>query len=80
MLSLTPAGDRKGSRAHPRETGWDGGMTPQLRLFPPTDLESRAGMSDANEDVRGVLQLPGNPLEMEKAPIKSQIQPSELRA
>lgn len=51
--------------------GWDDGMTPQLHLFPPAGLESPAGISDANEDVRGVLQLSGNPLEREEVPRKS---------
>lgn len=42
---------------------WDG-TTQLLNLFTSNDLATCAVMSDSNEDVRGVLRLPVNPLEI----------------
>lgn len=61
---------------------WDG-TTQLLNLFASNDLATCAVMSDTNEDVRGVLWLPVNPLEIitaRESSHNSKIQESELQA
>lgn len=59
------------------------GMTEVLNLFASNDLATCAVMSDTNEDVRGVLGLPVNPLEIiiaRESSCNSKIQETELQA
>lgn len=61
---------------------WDG-TTQLLNLFASNDLATCAVMSDINEDVRGVLWLPVNPLEIiiaRESSSNSKIQETELPA
>lgn len=61
---------------------WDG-TTQLLNLFTTNDLATYAVMSDTNEDVRGVLWLPVNPLEIiiaRESSCNSKIQETELQA
>lgn len=55
-----------------------GGTTQLLYLFTSNDLGTCAVMSDTNEDIRGVLWLTINPLEIIIARESSKIQETEL--